>query len=117
MPGGKRASKVALRLFAAHGLAYPVATAWAFASVPAFVIDVASEVGITLDDETVAHRVLLRVAWPAVGCFVLVHIAGAVWAFDRNEARGRRIFLVSLAVLVAIAVVGGGITWIWLMTR
>jgi len=52
MPVAKRVSKVALRLLMAHGLAYPIATAWAFATVPAFVIAVASEVGITLDDET-----------------------------------------------------------------
>jgi hypothetical protein len=117
MPAGKRASKVALRIFMAHGLAYPIATAWAFASVPMFVLNVASEVGITLDDETVAHRVLLRVAWPAIGSFVLVHLAGVYWAFDPDEARGRRVFRVALLGLTAIAVVGGGIWWAWLMTR
>jgi len=112
-----RGSKIALRLFSAHGLAYPVATAWAFASVPACVISVASEVGTTLDDAVVAHRVLLRVAWPAIGSFVLVHLAGVFWAFDRNEARARRTFVWSLLVLTAIALVVGGASWIWLMTR
>src|ERR1700679_464168 len=117
MPVAKRASKVALRLFAAHGLAYPVATAWAFASVPVFVVSVAAEVGTSLDDETVAHRVLLRVVWPTVITFVLVHVAGVVWAFDANEARGRRIFVLSLVVLGAVALLGGGLSWIWLMWR
>jgi len=117
MPAGKRASKVALRIFMAHGLAYPVATLWAFASVPAFVVNVASQVGITLDDETVAHRVLLRVAWPAVGSFVLVHVAGVVWGFDRDEARGGRVFRIALLALAVVPVVVGGITWSWLMTR
>jgi ABC-type sugar transport system permease subunit len=117
MPAAKRASKVALRLFMAHGLAYPIATAWAFASVPLFVLSVASEVGITLDDQTVAHRVLLRVAWPAIGSFVLVHLVGVLWAFDPDEVRGRRVFRVALLALAAVAVVVGGITWIWLMTR
>ncbi|HEX3343238.1 MAG TPA: hypothetical protein VHS09_01645 [Polyangiaceae bacterium] len=117
MPAGPRASKVALRLFTAHGLAYPIATAWAFASVPVFVVAVASQVGITLDDETVAHRVLLRVAWPAIGAFVLVHLAGVLWAFDRDEARGRRAFVYSLLGLTGVAVLGGGASWIWLMTR
>lgn len=117
MSAPRRASKVVLRLFVAHGLAYPIATAWAFASVPAFVLSVASVVGTTLDDETVAHRVLLRVAWPAVGSFLLVHVFGALWGFDRNETRGRRTFVVSLAVLAGIAVVFGGASWIWLMTR
>jgi hypothetical protein len=117
MAAAKGASQVALRLFAAHGLAYPVATAWAFATVPVFVVAVASEVGLTLDDATVAHRVLLRVAWPAAISFVLVHLAGAVWAFDRNDPRGRRAFLYALVGLTALPVVGGGISWIWLMTR
>jgi hypothetical protein len=117
MPAAKRVSKVALRLLMAHGLAYPIATAWAFATVPVFVIAVASEVGITLDDETVAHRVLLRVAWPAIGSFLLVHLAGVFWAFDRNETRGRRVLVVSLLVLAAVALVVGAASWAWLMTR
>jgi ABC-type sugar transport system permease subunit len=117
MPAAKRASKAALRIFMAHGLAYPIATAWAFGSVPLCVMNVAAEVGITLDDETVAHRVLLRVAWPTIGSFVLVHLAGVVWAFDRNEDRGLRMFRATLAGLFAIPVVVGGISWIWLMTR
>jgi hypothetical protein len=113
----KGASKVALRLFAAHGLAYPIATAWAFATVPVFVVAVASEVGLTLDDATVAHRVLLRVAWPTAIAFILVHLAGVFWAFDRDEPRGRRALLWSLLGLTAVPIVGGGISWIWLMTR
>jgi hypothetical protein len=113
----RRASKVALRLLMAHGLAYPIATAWAFASVPAFVIHVASAVGTTLDDHVVAHRVLLGVAWPAVGTFVLVHLAGALWAFDSDERRGRRIFTATMVLLVGVAAVLGGASWIWLMTR
>jgi hypothetical protein len=113
----RRASKVALRLLMAHGLAYPIATAWAFASVPALVIHVASAVGTTLDDHVVAHRVLLGVAWPAVGTFVMVHVAGALWAFDSDEARGRRIFTTTLVLLAGVAAVLGGASWIWLMTR
>jgi hypothetical protein len=113
----RRASKAALRVLMAHGLAYPIAAAWAFASVPAFVVSVASEVGVTLDDETVAHRVLCRVAWPAVGSFVLAHVAGVVWAAHPDETRGRRIFVVSMVALAGVAVVLGGGSWIWLMTR
>jgi hypothetical protein len=113
----KGASKAALRIFMAHGLAYPIATAWAFATVPLFVVAVASEVGLTLDDTTVAHRVLLRVAWPTSVAFVLVHLAGAFWAFDRNEPRGRRAFTLSLLALTAVPIVLGGVSWIWLMTR
>jgi hypothetical protein len=113
----RRRSKAALRILMAHGLAYPIAVAWAFASVPAFVVSVASQVGITLDDATVAHRVLCRVAWPAVGSFVLVHLAGVAWAAYPDEARGRRIFLGTSAALAGVAAIVGAGSWIWLMTR
>jgi hypothetical protein len=113
----RRRSKATLRVLLAHGLAYPIATAWAFASVPAFVVSVASEVGVTLDDEAVAHRVLCRVAWPAVGSFVLAHVAGVAWAAHPDEARGRRIFVATMVALAGVAVVLGGGSWIWLMTR
>jgi hypothetical protein len=113
----KRASKVALRILMAHGLAYPIATAWAFAAVPVFVVHVASRVGLTLDDATIAHLVLVRVLWPTVGSFVLVHLAGVYWAFARDEVRGRRVFVVTLLGLTAVALLGGGIAWLWLMTR
>jgi hypothetical protein len=115
--GATRASKAVLRMLIAHGLAYPIATAWAFASVPAIVVLVASQVGLALDDQAVAHRVLLGVAWPALGSFVLAHAVGAVWAFDRNEPRGKRVFTVAMLLLAGIAVVPGGASWIWLMTR
>ncbi len=117
MAAAKRASKVALRIFLAHGVAYPIATAWAFASVPLLVVSVASRVGTTLDDATVAHLVLLRVAWPTIGAFVLVHLAGIAWAVDRNEVRGGRMFRWALAGLSVIAVLVGGASWVWLMTR
>jgi hypothetical protein len=114
---GRPPGKIALRIFAAHGLAYPIATAWAFASVPFLVVGIASQVGLTLDDAEVAHRVLVGAAWPAVGVFVLTHVLGVVWAFDRNEGRGRRVFIAALVGLFAIAVLFGGGSWIWLMTR
>jgi hypothetical protein len=106
-----------LRLLAAHGLAYPVAIAWAFGSIPLMVIRVASVVGLTLDDQEIAHRVLLLVAWPSIGSFVLVHAAGAVWALAKDAARARRFFVATTAVLLGVPVVGGGASWIWLITR
>jgi hypothetical protein len=112
-----RASTAFLRLLAAHGLAYPVAIAWAFGSIPLSVVHVASVVGLTLDDREIAHRVLLLVAWPSIGSFVLEHAAGAVWAFARDAARMRRFFVATTAVLLAVPIVGGGASWIWLVTR
>ncbi len=112
-----RASAAFLRLLVAHGLAYPVAIAWAFGSIPLSVVHVASVVGLTLDDKEIAHRVLLLVAWPSIGSFVLEHAAGAVWAFARDAARVRRLFVAATAVLLAVPIVGGGASWVWLVTR
>jgi hypothetical protein len=113
----RRGGTTALRIFTAHGLAYPLAAAWAFASVPAFVVRVASGAGVTLDDETVAHRVLCRVAWPAVGSFVLAHVAGGAWAAHPDPVRGRRIFVATMVALAGVAVAFGSASWIWLMAR
>ena len=112
-----RASTAFVRLLVAHGLAYPVAIAWAFGSIPLIVVHVASVVGLTLDDKEIAHRVLLLVAWPSIGSFVLEHAAGATWAFARDAARMRRLFVATTAVLLGVPVIGGGASWIWLVTR
>ena len=101
----------------AHGAAYPVAMAWAFGSIPLFVVRVADEVALTLDDKQIAHQVLLLVAWPSNGSFVLEHVAGVAWAFARDAARGKRLFLAVTAVLLGLPVVGGGASWVWLLTR
>jgi len=106
-----------LRLFVAHGLAYPVAIAWAFGSIPLIVVRVASAVGLTLDDHEIAHRVLLLVAWPSIGSFVLEHVAGVAWAVGKDAARWRRLFVAVTAVLFGVPVVGGGVSWIWLVSQ
>ena len=107
-PAKRPRGRVVLRFFIAHGLSYPIATAWAFASVPALVVGIASRVGTTLDDAVIAHKVLIGVAWPAAAAFVLVHAAGIVWGLDPDETRGRRRFVVAMAVLSVLPVVGGG---------
>jgi hypothetical protein len=80
-------------------------------------VSVTSQAGTTLDNQTVAHRVLCRVAWPALGSFVLAHAAGVAWAVHADPARGRRIFVATLVALASVATVLGGGSWIWLMTR
>jgi hypothetical protein len=110
--------KVALvRLLVAHGIAYPVAIAWAFGSIPLMAVRVATSAGLPLDDKEIARRMLLLVAWPSIGSFVLEHGAGAVWALSANAARARRLFLAVTAVLLGVPILGGGISWIWLVTR
>jgi hypothetical protein len=114
---GTRAKTAAVRIFIAHLVAYPIAFAWALGSIPAVIVGVVTVVGTNLDDADVAHRVLVRVLWPFIGSAVLAHLAGVVWGLDRNEKRGKRIFVVSMAALGGIPVLVGGGSWIWLMTR
>jgi hypothetical protein len=114
---GARRGDVVLRLLVAHALAYPVALAWAFGSVPLIVLSVAAVTGTSLEDADIAHRVLLRVAWPAVLSFTAVHAAGALWAWSPDARRGWRIFAWSSGVLMTVAVVVGGASWIWLMNK
>ena len=113
----RRGGNVALRLLIAHALAYPVALAWAFGSVPLLVLSVATVTGTSLEDAEIAHRVLVRVVWPAVLSFAAVHAAGAVWAWSADARRGWRVFAWSSGALMTVAVVVGGASWIWLMNK
>ncbi|MGH7294062.1 MAG: hypothetical protein ACRELB_03970 [Polyangiaceae bacterium] len=85
--------------------------------MPALVIAIAAQVGTSLDDAVIAHKVLMGVAWPSGASFALVHVAGLIWGFDPDERRGKRRFTVAMIVLAAVPVILGGGLWIWLMTR
>ncbi len=113
----QRRGSVALRLLVAHAAAYPVALAWAFGSVPLLVVAVASASGPSLEDAEIAHRVLVRVAWPAALSFVAVHAAGAAWAWSPDARRGWRVFAWSSGALLGCALVVGGASWLWLMNQ
>ena len=113
----QRRGSVALRLLVAHAAAYPVALAWAFGSVPLLVAAVASASGTSLEDAEVAHRVLVRVAWPAALSFAAVHAAGAAWAWSADARRGWRLFAWSSGALFGVAVAVGGASWLWLMNK
>jgi hypothetical protein len=112
-----RARTVFVRVFVAHLVAYPVAMAWAVGSIPALIARVASRYGIDLEATDLAHRVLVGLAWPAALSALLEHLAGIAWGVDRDERRGKRVFIVTTAVLLALPILGGGGSWIWLMTR
>jgi hypothetical protein len=106
-----------VRFFIAHGLAYPIACAWAFGAIPAYVIHIASQVGTSLDDEEVAHRVLVGLMVPTIAAFVIPHVAGVLWGLALDEERARRRFILAMALLGGLPVLFGGVSWIWLMTR
>jgi hypothetical protein len=112
-----RWSKVIVRVFIAHGLAYPIAFGWAVASIPLLIVYVVSKVGTALDVQVVGHRVLVDVSVPAGVAFVLAHLAGLQWGLARDQESGRRKFLLAMAFLGGVPVVVGGASWIWLIVR
>jgi hypothetical protein len=109
--------RAALRLLVSHLLAYPIAMAWALASIPAVVVGIASRSGTSLADEVIASRALAVVAWPTAAAFIAAHALGVAWARARDTQRGLRAYAVRSSVLAGAAIVGGGASWIWLMTR
>jgi hypothetical protein len=112
----RRPAPVVVRLLVAHALAYPVALAWALGSIPFVVVGIASATGTALEDHMVAHRVLMRVAVPALASFVAMHAAGALWASSRDPRRARRVFAFAIALLAGVPVLVGGASWVWLMS-
>jgi hypothetical protein len=114
---GSRAKTISVRVFVAHLVAYPVALAWAMGAIPALIVREASRYGLSIDEAVLVHRILVGLLWPVVPAALVEHLAGVAWGIDRNEKRGRRVFLVATAVLLVVPVLGGGASWIWLMTR
>lgn len=106
------ARKVTVRVFVAHLIAYPIVLAWALGAMPAMIVRVVSAVGTSLDDADVAHRVLVLLLWPVVASALLAHAAGVVWGLDRDEKRGKRVFVVVMAALGGLPVLGGAASWI-----
>jgi hypothetical protein len=98
----------------AHALASPIAMAWALASLPVIIVSIAST---RYEDAEIAREVLLYALWPSIGSFVLAHAVGAVWAWRRDEARGRRTFVLAMALLGGVPVFAGGALWGWLMLK
>jgi hypothetical protein len=112
---GRREGDFVVRLLLAHAFAYPVATAWAFGTAPLVIVALAS--GPVLDHDTLVHRVLFGVAWPAIAAFVLVHAAGVIWARSTDPRRGRRVFALAMGLLSGLPILAGSASWLWLMTR
>jgi hypothetical protein len=109
--------RAALRLLVSHLIAYPIAMVWALASIPPTVVGIAARAGTTLEDQVIAGRTLAVIVWPAAAAFIAAHALGVAWARAGDGPRGLRAYAVRASVLTGAAIVGGGASWIWLMTR
>jgi hypothetical protein len=100
----------------AHLAAYPIAFAWAVASIPLAIHLFVRDVDALHDDlPAIGQLITRRVAWPAGAAFVLAHLFALPWAFGaRPEARAPWIGIASLAVA---GVVFGAASWAWLLVR
>jgi hypothetical protein len=105
-----------LRLGIAHLLAYPIAFAWAVASIPPFIVTLPPSFLVSAPVDGVVQVVLHRLAWPSIAVFVLEHVVVVPWAV-RGTDRARRFFFVSTAAITGIAILGGGAFWLWLVLR
>jgi hypothetical protein len=101
-------------MFIAHALAYPIAMAWALGSIPIIIVSIAS---VQSSDAEIARRVLAHALWPLSVAFGVAHAPGAVWAWSRDDARGRRFFLLAMVLLGAVPTLVGGALWGWLVLK
>jgi hypothetical protein len=126
----ERARRGAPRLLLAHALAYPMAFAWAIAAIPLAIVSVPDALIGDASVENVVQIVLRKLAWPALGVFVVEHLLAVPWARAREPmtlaaddpdrsrvTRARRAFWLTTGALFAIAIVGGGASWLWLVYR
>jgi hypothetical protein len=105
------------RLIAGHFFAYPLAFVWAVASMPLVThLNIAQLEGLASNDKAVGEFVLHRVAWPAGGVFILLHLAALIWAIAQKHPRAQWVFFGGFGVILASGVLFGAASWIWLLT-
>jgi hypothetical protein len=100
----------------AHGAAYPIAFAWAAASIP-LVIHIFHNLLDSQDDIAVGQFVVHKLAWPAGVAFALPHLLALPWAFGADTARWRRFAWIGIGAVAGTALVFGGASWLWLVLR
>lgn len=115
----RRARGVSGRLMLAHLVAYPLAFAWAVACIPPAIALVPERILLEQPADAVVAIVLRSLLWPCVAVALVAHGVAIPWSFARPgaDARARRVYLVTLAVLGAVALLGGGGAWLWLILR
>jgi len=106
------------RLAVAHFAAYPIAFLWAAAAIPLTIhlsVHSVDELGGDLD--SIGQFVVRRLVWPAGAAFLLAHVMGLLWVLSRDAMRGQRRCLIGLGGLAGVGVVGGALSWGWLLLR
>jgi hypothetical protein len=116
-PRRERWIEIVERSMIGHVCAYPVAVAWAMASIPLAIHLFIREIDLLPDQQAVGQLVVRRVAWPAGAAFALVHLASLLWSFAADPARGFKRFIKVLAGIAAAGVLFGIASWTWLMLR
>ena len=105
------------RLTVAHLLAYPIAGAWVAGVMPLVILSMKDLVLAKGEAAEVIDLIVRRASVPALVAFAIMHLAALPWALAKpeREARATRVFKYVGGGLAAIAVVGGGASWAWLI--
>jgi hypothetical protein len=109
--------RIAEPVASAHFIAYPVAFLWAVAAIPLTIHVSIQKLDALGDEQAAANFIVHRLVWPAGASFVVTHLFAVPWLLARDRRRGVRVFLTSVAIEAALAVVSGGASWLWLVLR
>lgn len=114
----ERKKRAIAAFLAGHMLAYPVAFVWAIFAIVPILSAIPPQVLATKTPESAARLVILKLAWPSIALFVLVHGGALPWALDRRAgSRGIRISLATYGVLMLVGGLFAVGVWVRLYTR
>jgi hypothetical protein len=106
------------RLAVGHFFGYPLAFLWAVASMPVAIHWNHEQLERIGDDQELMGQIILHVvAWPAGVVAVLSHLCAIGWGLSGDDSRGKYIYLGGFGVMLAIGVLFGAGSWIWLYLR
>jgi len=106
------------RLAVGHLFGYPLAFVWAVASMPLaihFHFDRLEP--LSHDADAMGKLVVRLVAWPAGVVFVLSHLFALGWALGGDKKKAQWIYLGGFGGMLALGVLFGGGSWLWLFLR
>jgi hypothetical protein len=112
-----RFRRIAEPVASSHFISYPLAFLWAVAAIPLTIHVSVHRLDALGDDQAAANFIVHRLAWPAGASFLVTHLFAVPWILARDRRRGVRIFLTSVAIQAALAVLSGGASWLWLVLR
>lgn len=105
--------KAMVPLLVSHFVSYPLVLAWDLAVLPLLFHLAQKELpNLTLTEAL--WLLFRRLFTPSAMAFVVGHVVALPWAFGRAPL-GKRIYVVCMALLFAVALVGAAVGWVRLI--